>query len=430
MHAIIIIGGKSRRFWPLTEKALFPIAGKSLLEHQIDRLRGAGITAITIVANGQNVAQVQAKAQGCRVVEQPANTIGMHWACKAALQELPNSPVIIVSGNDVIEASAYAELQKTAQGKAGALLAYEVSTYFPGGYLQVKDDRITGIIEKPKPGTEPSNLVNIVAHIHNEPQALLAALEAQTDGDDAYERALTSLFATHHYQAHHYAGKWQALKYPWHVLNVSEFLLDEVAGQQIDPTASIHPTATISGNVRIGPGTRVLPHASIVGPCVIGSNCIIGNNSLVRGSSIGDDCVIGFGSEIKSSVLASHVWTHMTYLGDSVIGHNVSFGGGSITGNFRLDEAEISIAIDETTVVPTGRTKLGLMVGEHCRFGIRVSCNPGVRIGAHTFVSGNLMLQTDVPDESFVTMKNGEILARPNRTKAPAPESRNTYRPK
>ena len=30
--------------------------------------------------------------------------------------------------------------------------------------------------------------------------------------------------------------------------------------------------------------------------------------------------MIGFGTEVKASVLHSHVWTHSSYLGDSVIG--------------------------------------------------------------------------------------------------------------
>ena len=65
----------------------------------------------------------------------------------------------------------------------------------------------------------------------------------------------------------------------------------------------------------LGEGVRVLAHATIVGPCVIGARTIIGNNALVRGSSVGRDCVVGYNTEVKSSVLADHVWTHMTYLG-------------------------------------------------------------------------------------------------------------------
>jgi bifunctional UDP-N-acetylglucosamine pyrophosphorylase/glucosamine-1-phosphate N-acetyltransferase len=171
----------------------------------------------------------------------------------------------------------------------------------------------------------------------------------------------------------------------------------------------------------------VLPFATIVGPCVIGPRTIIGNNCLVRASSIGADCVIGFGTEVKSSVLADHVWTHMSYIGESVIGNNVAFGGGSITGNLRLDEKIIESQVGEEKL-PTGLTKFGVAVGDGCRLGIHVSTHPGVKIGAGSFITSAAVIADDVPEQSFVSMKNGTVVIRPNRTKTSNPADRKKYR--
>ena len=78
----------------------------------------------------------------------------------------------------------------------------------------------------------------------------------------------------------------------------------------------------------------------IKGPAHIGENSIIANNSLVRGSMVGRDCVVGFTTEVTRSYLNKEVWMHSNYIGDSIIDSNVSFGAGSVTGNLRFDEAE------------------------------------------------------------------------------------------
>jgi bifunctional UDP-N-acetylglucosamine pyrophosphorylase/glucosamine-1-phosphate N-acetyltransferase len=137
--------------------------------------------------------------------------------------------------------------------------------------------------------------------------------------------------------------------------------------------------------------------------------------------------VIGFATEVKSSVLAHHVWTHMSYIGDSIIGTNVSFGGGSLTGNFRLDEQEISSMVEGEKIL-TGLIKFGTVVGDGCRIGIRSAINPGIKIGTGTFVSSGCLINQDIPDQSYTSMKAGELQIRPNRVLPPSTAEREQYR--
>lgn len=432
MHTFLILAGRSRRFWPLSEKSLFPICGKTVLEHQLERLKEGGCTDITLVTGAHNKKEIRRMFPKFRQIEQKDLDLGMLGAFLSALPKAGNKPCLFVSGNDLIEPEAFRNLLNAAaqKGIAGALLAQRVKKYFPGGYLTVKGGRITDIVEKPGPGKEPSKLVNIVAHVHNDPKALLAELKKTSSaGDDGYERALASLFKTHKYKAVPYTGTWQAIKYPWHLLHLLPLLLAEITKPHISKSASIHPSAVIEGNVVIGEGTRIFAHATVAGPCYIGKNVIIGNNALVRGSSIGDNSVVGYSSEVKGSVIAGPVWTHMTYLGDSVIGQNVSFGGGSSTGNLRFDEGEITSVCDDTQI-PTGLTKLGTIIGNDCRFGIQIGTNPGVKIGAGTFVSGGILVPSDVPDKSFLSIKDGVLRVLPNKMAAPEMEEREKYRKK
>ena len=79
-------------------------------------------------------------------------------------------------------------------------------------------------------------------------------------------------------------------------------------------------------------------------------------------------CVIGYGSEIKHSVFGRNVWTHRTYVGDSIVSDNCSFGAGTITANYRFDEEQVSVTVKGERV-STGTDKFGVIMAEGCRTG-------------------------------------------------------------
>ncbi|MBI1813035.1 NTP transferase domain-containing protein [Candidatus Peregrinibacteria bacterium] len=433
MKTLLLLAGHSRRFWPLEEKSLFPLCGKTLLEHQVKRLHEAGCEDITLVCGEHNRPTVHSLFPKMPVVVQADTHGGMRAALLSALPEFGDAAVMIVGGNDVVDPSAYRDVQMAAREKGvdGAILARKVDRYFPGGYLTVKGRRVTGIVEKPGAGNEPGDLVNIVAHAHNDASLPLAALKnVEVKRDDGYEAALSMLFEEKIYHAAPYSGPWQPVKYAWHLLPLLSLLLEDVTTRAIHPSVQIHPSAVVEGPVVIGEGSTILPHATVIGPCVIGRGTTIGNNALVRTSSIADHCVIGYNTEVKASVLADHVWTHSTYVGDSVIGENVSFGGGCMTGNLRLDEEEIhSAPVEEgRDHIPTGLTKFGAAIGNDTSLGIHVGLNPGIKIGTGTFVAGGTCVTEDIPEGSFVRMKGGKLSVSPNTGRPPRPEAREKYR--
>lgn len=399
----------------------------------MDRLASAGLADVILIGSANNLAEIQDAYPDTTTVEQENLELGMRGALLSALPHCKDESVLIVSGNDVFDPSAYTSLQEVMENDSvdGAILAQEVEQYFPGGYLTLNEgNRIAGIAEKPGAGNEPSNLVNIVAHAHRSGAALLEALQDVDEStDDGYEQALDTLFADKNYQAVPYTNTWQAVKYPWHLLSLLPVLLEEITEQSIHPTAQVHETAVITGNVVLEEGVKVMPHATVVGPCYIGRNSIVANNALARQSSVGDNCVVGYNTEVKGSVLHSHVWTHMTYIGDSVIGRNVSFGAGSVTGNLRLDEAEVQSTVGENKF-GTQLEKCGAIIGNDCRLGIQTGTNPGIKIGSGSFVSSNVLVEQDVPEKQFVRLKEGVVKISENKTEAPQPEDRGKFKKK
>ncbi|MCK5018901.1 MAG: NTP transferase domain-containing protein [Candidatus Peribacteraceae bacterium] len=429
MKTLLLLAGRSKRFWPLQDKNLFSVCGKTLLEHQVERLNSAGITDITLVGGSHNIKLASTLFPKLEIIEQEDLDLGMRGALLSALPSVGDNPVFIVSGNDVLDPNGYKDVIAVAKkSEGGAILAQKVESYFPGGYLTLEGNRIISIIEKPKEGSEPSNLVNLVAHVHNNASLLLETLkEIDESRDDGYEQALQKCFGKKEYVACPYEGKWQAVKYPWHMLGVLKLLLDEISEPQIHPSAEIHPSANIEGNVIISKGVKVFAGAMVKGPCFIGKDSIVANNALVRDASIGKNSVVGFSTEVKGSVLGTDVWTHITYIGDSVVGNNVSFGAGCATGNFRLDEKIITPVI-QGNKVSSSRTKLGAIIGSNSRLGIQIGINPGCMIGSGSFVAGGTYIESDIPNNSFVCMKKGEITIKENRDSTPSANERNVYK--
>jgi bifunctional UDP-N-acetylglucosamine pyrophosphorylase/glucosamine-1-phosphate N-acetyltransferase len=422
MKTILLAGGQSKRVKPIADKCFVSICGKTLIEWQLSALKNAGFDQIVIVGNKFNLEklqQLQVEGMKIEVVEQTELQAGMKGAMDAAKEEvIGEEEIMVVSSNDVVEDSLWLNVKRKTENEkenAGFFVGYKVTRYFPGGYLKMGDDGfVNSIVEKPGEGNEPSDLVNLVIHVHRDVKALYRALEeADSTRDDLYEQALQRLFDEQKkYSVLEYDGFWQAVKYPWHLLRLMEFYLEKLE-RSISDKAQIAPTAVINGKVVIEEGVRVFDHSVINGPAYIGKNSIIGNFALVRGSSLAEKCVVGSFTEIARSLLQDEVFTHKNYIGDSIIGSNVSFGSGTVTGNLRLDEGDISVQVNGENV-DSRRNKLGLITGDNIRAGINTSFMPGVKIGSNCMIGAELNIAQDIEENSYVKGTGSQLDIRQN----------------
>ncbi len=401
--------GRSKRMKPIEDKNFLNFAGKPLIQHQLELLHESGLDDVIVVGGEHNMKKIEALGESLHmrvsVIEQEDLSLGMCGAVLSAKNLLSDEPVIIFSSNDVVEKSAFESIKKESEkGEAfGYLLGYKVSEYFPGGYLETDSNGfISNIIEKPGEGNEPGNLVNLVVHMHKDPQKLVSYLEkTESENDDKYEVALAEMMRDGiKFKAVEYAGAWHPVKFPWHVQKVFKYYFDK-AEKFVSDKAHISPGAIIKEDVIIEEGVKIFEGAIVNGPCYIGRNSVIANNALVRESNVGADCVIGFSTEVARSYLGSGVWTHSNYIGDSVIENNVSFGAGTVTGNLRLDECDVLVDCDGNKL-STGGNKFGAIIGSDVRIGINTSLMPGVKIGRGSFVGAGIVIGENIPPKSFV----------------------------
>ncbi len=434
MKVILIAAGRSKRLKPIEDKNFLMFLGKPLVQHQIEQLFRCGLEEILLVGGEHNIERFRLLADQfggkIKVIQQENLEEGMAGAVLSSEKELESGPIMVMSANDVVEDEAILTLVKKAKGSTAQsfLLAKKVKSYFPGGYLMVHgSQKISGIIEKPAPGSEPSDLVNIVVHVHTETVALFNALHnVQTKQDDRYEVAMDRMMKDGiEFEAVEYNGFWQPIKYPWHIITVMNFFLAEAkrllgvagVGDIESPAeasnAEIAPSAVVKGEVYFGKGVKVLDQAVIQGPAYIGDNTVVATNALVRGSNIGANCVVGYSTEVARSYLGNEVWSHSNYFGDSVIGNNCSFGAGTVTGNLRLDEGNIQVNI-QGNVIDSGMNKFGLVTGDHVRCGINTSFMPGVKIGNNCFIGAGIVVAQDIVDNSYVYAKT-ELTIKENK---------------
>lgn len=106
---------------------------------------------------------------------------------------------------------------------------------------------------------------------------------------------------------------------------------------------------------------------------------------------------------------------------------NVSLGSQAVLANLRLDEGPIFSTIKDKKE-PTGRNKLGVIMGSNIRVGIHASIMPGVKIGSDSFIASGALISSDVSSGSYVETKQ-EIVIKRNTVSVPA-GNRSVFRAK
>ncbi len=399
--------------WPIqTDKCLIPFLGKPLLYHNLKQIQAtfnqmsSDRGTFVIIVGPQIKTEVEKIAQSLgldfqiTVQDKPK---GMADAILSA-KDLIEGEVLVVNAEDILDPKVFQGVLET-QGEV-VVAGLQVKQYFPGGYIEnVKgqNSKVKSIVEKPGEGNEPSDLVKLVADYFKDGKKLVEYLQrAVTSQDDQYETALDQMIKDGlDVKFFPYDGVWLPLKYPWHILDITAYLLSKV-GQQISPEAKISDKATVEGEVVIEEGVKVFEGAVIKGPCYIGRNCIVGNNSIVRGSNLEAGCVTGFNSDITRSYIGANSWFHTNYIGDAVIEGDLGMGSGAVLANLRLDNRTITI---KEHGIDTGRSKLGLIAGFGVRIGVNAATMPGVRIGSGSLVGPGVVLKKDLKENQKITIK-------------------------
>lgn len=190
--------------------------------------------------------------------------------------------------------------------------------------------------------------------------------------------------------------------YPWEVLDdIKDFIL------KLGPTLDSEKYDNPVEGIWIAKDAKVYPSAYIGAPCIIDSGAEIRHCAFIRGSAIvGKGAVVGNSVELKNDILFDGVQTpHYNYVGDSILGYKAHMGAGSITSNVKSDKTLVVIKAPGDQI-PTGRKKVGAMLGDFVEVGCNSVLNPGTVIGRNSNVYPTSSVRGVIPEKSIYKDKD------------------------
>ena len=418
--AVILAGGVGKRLWPLTAtrpKPLLPLPGDTTIVTRLARQASRLAEKILVVVPPGLLTRFENtfREEGVKatLVEQPAyedRGYGSGAAALVGLEALGDADtVLVINGDIVIHDIAFERLERLARegkyGIVGVRLKAEPGRY---GIVEVKDDRLVGIIEKPL-GQQGEVIVNAGVYLLpyrvflEELRSLRPSPRGELEITDAInrvaERVQVSVVELN-------GGYWRDVGTWWDYLIASRTVLDWLDDCRAE--GEVDKRAVVRGRL-CGRDFLIEAYSVIEGPVWLGKNVVVGPQSHIRGYTILHRGVeVGAFVEVKGSVLLENVKAkHLSYIGDSVVGENSNIAAGTVIANLRHDSRPVR-SCSNGRVLDTGLRKLGAVLGAWVKTGVNSSVSPGARIGPCSWLEEGAVARHDVPACSLV-LRDGEI---------------------
>ncbi len=402
MQAVLLVAGKSTRTYPLTltrPKPLLPIANKPLIIHSLDQMVGLFDEIILIVGYRADMIK-NVLGNGYRgiklIYQRQKEQLGTGHAI---LQARPfiNDKFVAMNGDDLF---AREDLEKLVQLNFGALVKRIKDPSLYGVYQVNENNRVLNLVEKPKKYL--GDLANIGCYVF-EPEIFdeIENTPLSERGEIEITSSILALAQKKDCFVVPISGFWLPTGFAWDLLKHQEFLMAEFVKSEIQ--GQVDKGAVLHDSVSIGKGSIVKSGVVIEGPVVIGENCTIGPNCYIRKySSIGNNCRIGQAVEIKNSIIMDHCFiSHLSYVGDSVVGEACNLGAGTITANHRHDGGNIQSMV-KGKLVNTERNKFGAIFSDGVSTGIHTSIYPGRKLWPGMTTTPGDVIKKDLLAEKFI----------------------------
>lgn len=312
MLAVVLVGGFGTRLRPLTldvPKPMLPIGHRPMIVRLIDRLGRGGVTEVVLALGFRPEPFMVAFPDGrCgdvavsyAVEPEPLDTAG---AIRFAADEAGIDETFVVANGDVMTDLDVGELVRAHRNFGAEATLHLIGVDDPSAFGVVDlaaDGRVHNFVEKPEPGTEPSNLINAGTYVFEPsvldriPRGVRVSVERDTFARVVADGGLFGV-ATDDY--------WIDAGRPDLYRAANLDLLD--GGRRHDhcepiaSSAAVSPTATIDHSivgesVTVADGARVIDSVLLPG-AIVGAHATV-ERSLVMGrvgagASVAD-CMIG-----------------------------------------------------------------------------------------------------------------------------------------
>lgn len=382
--AVILAAGKGTRMKSKTPKALFPIAGKPMLQHVVDTLGKVDVTeTYIVVGHGSN--RVRETIRGSINWVEQREQLGTGHALAQVVPLLHNFPgeVLILFGDTpLLNSSTLEGLVGEHRRNRNAATVLSAHIPDPKGYGRIiRGDNgfVEAIVEERDADSQQKKIKEINSGtfcLHwAKAGPLLERLNTDNDQGEYYLTDIISLLARQGDRTGAYvtedhrevAGVNDRVQ-----LASAEKILRSRINQELmrRGVSIVDPDSTwIDSDVEIQQDTVIMPNTYILGDTRIGSNCTIGPDvtldscqlgkgirvrySVIEQARIGDGtsvgpfayirpgteigCRVKVGDfvEIKNSRIDDESKVpHLSYVGDAKVGKQTNIGCGVITANY------------------------------------------------------------------------------------------------
>jgi len=425
LHIVILAAGEGTRMKSSLPKVLQPLGGRPMLSHLLDTARELDPAQIHVVIGS-----------GAEQVEQACGDYGVNWVLQterrgtghAVIQAMPGIPddaeVLVLLGDHPLIPAAL--LLQMIEDRTSPLSLLTMELDDPHGYGRILRDpggNIIGVVEDHEAGSEQRKIREVNTGIMLADAARLRNWLGRLDCDNSkQEYYLPDIFP----MARSESGEIQGVIAPddrdlqgandrrqmaelerryrqrmaCQLMDAGVQIIDpdrvDIRGRVdagsdvcVDINVVLEGENRLGDGVSIGPGcvlkncnlaagTAVHPHSVLEGVTTTGA-CDIGPFARLRpGTVLSAGCRVGNFVEVKNVQLGQgSKASHLSYLGDSIIGSNVNIGAGTITCNYDGANKHQTIIEDD------------VFIGSDTQLVAPVTVGRGATIGAGSTVTKN-----------------------------------------
>ncbi|NQW22186.1 MAG: bifunctional UDP-N-acetylglucosamine diphosphorylase/glucosamine-1-phosphate N-acetyltransferase GlmU [SAR202 cluster bacterium] len=446
LAGIILAAGEGIRMKSRTPKVLHRLCGKELIRYPVELLGRLGVDRIVVVvspANQKAIKELLGDTVEYAVQTTKSGTAGAVEAA-ASLVQGKAQQVLVIGGDSPLVSDA--SVRSLIDGHLGAAHQMSIlSGIVQDGQGLGRIDRhhgsqrdVLGIVEDAQDTARDDQPIEVNSGVYCFQADWLWENLGQVQASGAQERYLTNLAAIAAEQQVSVAA--QPSGDPIEVRGINNRVelarLEDVERQRIREswmlegvTISDPSSVMIDSAVVIGQDTVILPNTMLLGNTVIGSGCEVGPGSVIKDSTVGDNCRvtssaleeavmeaganigpfshlrpgaylesdvhIGNFVEVKESRFAAgSVMGHFGYVGDASIGANVNMGAGTVTCNY------------------DGKNKHRSVVEKDAFIGCDTMLVAPVTVGAGAVTGAGAVVTKDVPPARLAVGVPARILDR------------------
>lgn len=428
LSIVVLAAGQGTRMKSPLPKVLHPIGGKPMLEHVLKTAQALNPTQIIIIHGyeGELVKQ-HFTSFPLTWVEQPKR-LGTGDAVSKALPHIPKGHRVLTLYGDVplIQSDTLKRLLTAApDNSVGLLTAIASDPTGLGRIVRGKDKKVMRIVEEQDANDIEKQIHEVNTGIfvidRNNLEKWLPKIQNKNAKEEYYLTDIVQMAAeegcdivtavpsvveevlgvndkSQQVTAERYYQRSLAealLKQGVCIFDPARFdlrgSLEADTDVVIDVNVVIEGKVTIKKNTRIGPNCVLInceigENVSILAnsyleDVTIGNNCSVGPFARLRpGTELSDDVHIGNFVEVKNTIIGkgSKV-SHLSYIGDAVLGKMVNIGAGTITCNY------------------DGANKYRTIIGDNAFVGSDTQLIAPIKVGEGATIAAGSTLRKDAP---------------------------------